>query len=308
MRKVLFVFLCVFLSLLTVFSLIFLPVQVKNANNEVESLEIWHIDCFEGGFGSRYSLLQSLGREYSNKAAVLISVKSHTVFSAEENFKKGIFPDLISYGNGLNLPYERLLAVKEKNYALPWCVGGYLLIFRKGITPEKVIISQQKYTLSKLAYSMHGVKLPIKAEISSEKAIYEFYADKTCALLGTQRDLFRLERKGIEVETEPIMEFSDLYQYVSICCEEKKLTLARSFIEFLLTKCTEGCLKGVGMLTSLGYLEKACDINLSVFNGVSFEYSTNSLISREQIEKLQKQSLDYEKEKESIKCALKRLK
>ncbi len=308
MRKVLFIFLSFFLTMITVFSLIFLPLKVKNKNEEINTLEIWHIDCFEGGFGSRYSLLQSLAREYSNNAKVILSVRSHTVYSAEENFKKEIFPDVISYGNGLNLPYERLLSVKDKEYALPWCSGGYLLISRKGVKANKVIISKQNFTIPKLALRMQGVTIPIKVELPSEKAIYEFYADKDCALLGTQRDLFRLERKNIDVDVTPLFAFNDLYQYFSICGNKEKLTLSRSFIEFILNKCEQGCLKKVGMLVNFGYSEKACDELLNCFFGGTFEYVTHPLISREQIEKLQKQVEDYEKEKESIKNALKRLK
>ncbi len=308
MRKVLFVFLSFFLILITAFSLIFLPLELKNKNEELKTLEVWHIDCFEGGFGSRYSLLQSLAREYSNKAKVILSVKNHTIYSAEQNFKKEIFPDVISYGNGLNLPYEKLLPVKDKEYALPWCSGGYLLIYRKGVKANKVIISKQKFTLPKLALYMQEVTIPIKVELSSEKAIYEFYADKDCALLGTQRDLFRLERKDIDVDVTPLFAFNDLYQYFSICGNEGNLTLSRSFIEFILDKCEQGCLKKVGMLMNVGYTERACDEVLNCFSDGEFDYITLPLISREQIEKLQKQVEEYEKEKESIKNALKRLK
>ena len=308
MRKVLFIFLCFFLTLLTLCSLFFLPREVEIDKEKSLALQSWHVDCFEGGFGSRSSLLQTIAREYSAKTKVTAFVSNHTIYSAEENFAKGIFPDLISYGNGLNLPYERLCLIKNKEYAMPWCSGGYILISHKGEPVKNLILSKQNYTLPELAIAMQEIKLPIKMQISASKAIYEFYADKSAALLGTQRDLFRIEGKGIDVEVIPITAFNDLYQFISIIGSDERVENSRAFIEFLLLRCNEGGLKKVGMLTADGYLQNSCDSLLNVFDGASFEYTTQPLISKEAIENLRKLASEYEKEEESIKCALKRLK
>ena len=308
MRKVLFVFLCFFLCVTTLFSLVFLPYEQKISDETARTLVIWNVDTFEGGFGSRTALLQSIGREYGVKKKITVFVSNHTVYSAEENFAKGIFPDVISYGNGLNLPYEKLLLIKDKEYALPWCLGGYVLISHKGESVKNVILSRQNYTLPELAIAMQAIKLQVELQISSLKAIYEFYSDKSSALLGTQRDLFRIEGKGMEVDVTPITVYNDLYQYVSIIGDEKNYANARTFIEFLLLKCSNGSLKKVGMLTANGYFQNSCDSVLSVFDTCSFEYSTQPFITRENIENLRKKAGEYEKEEESIKCALKRLK
>ena len=312
MKKVLFIFLCVFLSLFTLCSLLFLPAKSKENKGEAASLLIWHIDGFEGGVGSRLSVLKKIANEYMKNANVVMLVNAQTVNSAEENFKKGIYPDLISYSNGLNVPYDRLLSMpyeKDFEYAKPWCSGGYLIISRANERYENLIISQQLYTIPLLALNLSNVKAPIKSVTSSDKAIYEFYANKKSALLGTQRDLFRLQNKGISVEITPLRGFNDLYQYISVISSDKNYENCINFLNFLFTKCNQkGVINKIGMLTGKGYERELCDVVLSPFGGVKYEYVTYPLINRYTVEKLQKQALNFQKEEESIKNALKRLK
>ena len=312
MRKVLFIFCSVLLTLISLLSVIFLPTKSEIKENKKNVIEIWHIDGMEGGIGSRISVIQKCASAYMKKTKSVVRVISHTVYSAETSFKKGIYPDIISYSNGINLPYERLLSFSyagEKVYCASWCSGGYLLIQRKGEKITNLIISQQEYTIPMLAMNLSGVKIPIKDVISSNKAIYSFYADKSCALLGTQRDLFRLENKGIEIDVEALNGFNDLYQKISILCEEKKYSAVKDFLNYFLTYVkSDGALKNIGMLTDGGYYEKICNEKLAVYLHFSPEYTTQDLISREQLQKLQNQAINFDNEQESIKNALKRLK
>ncbi len=313
MKKVLFIFLCVFLCALTLFSLLFLPLPVKKGEDKGgDHLQIWHLDIFEGGTGSRLNCLKKIASEYMKKTGVLTIVSSHTIYSAEQNFKKGIYPDIISYSNGLDLPYDKLLSTPflgKREYAIPWCAGGYLLIKRKSVEVDGLIISKQEYTLPILAVVLSKIETPVKKIIDSDKAVNEFYANKNFALVGTQRDLFRLENKGVEVEVRALSGYNDIYQYASLVCESKKYQTAVEFLNFLLYKCeNSNILSSIGMLPNKGFSADICNEILKDFAGVEYEYGTQPLISRAQINALQKQAENYQNEEESIKNALKRLK
>ena len=311
MKKVLFIFLCAFLSVFSVLSLIFLPKKSEKKQTSVECLQIWHIDGFEGGVGSRLNYLKSIASEYSKQSSIVINVVSQTVYSSEEKFKKGIYPGIISYSNGLNLPYDNLLSLENgKNcYAKPWCMGGYLLISRKDQEYDKLIISNQAYTVPLLAVYLSNLQTPIGKIVESTKAVNEFYADKKSALVGTQRDIFRLQNKGIELQITALDGYNDLYQYVSIISNGQNYQNALSFVNYLLYKCNQTpALNKIAMLPPNGYLSSLCQQSLNCYDGVEIKYKTHELISRSQVEKLQKLALNYQNEKESIKNALKRLK
>ena len=312
MRKVLFIFCCFFCVIVTLISLLFSYPKKAQVESEKDYIEIWHVDLMEGGVGSRLSIINSYATVYMNTTNSVVRVISHTKYSMESNFEKGIYPDIISYSNGLALPYDRLFSFQidgEKVYATPWCLGGYLLIKRKDSIATQVIVSQQKYTLPLLAYHFSGVNLPLKCVSSSEKAIQDFYADKSSALLSTQRDIFRLERKGIEIEVMPLCEFNDLYQYLSLVGDKENYDNSVNFLSaFLRWLENSDKLKSVGMLTAKGYIDGVCEEKLAIFSGCRTIYATVPLITPSQIEKLQNQAINFNKEKESIKNTLKYLK
>ena len=62
------------------------------------------------------------------------------------------------------------------------------------------------------------------------------------------------------------------------------------------------------MLSKNGYIEGQCEEKLKIFVNSALEYRTLPLISKQQVQKLQKQAFSYDKEQESIKTALKHLK
>lgn len=309
MRKTLFIFLSIFLTVITLLTLIIFPKSDKSATNtQVKCLELWHLDMIEGGIGSRISLLKKVANNFSKNSGVLLSVKSQTPESVSENFSKGIYPDLISYSNGLNLPFERVCEIEKGEYAKCWCKGGYLYIARKNQRINGVIISAQEYALTLLAYYIEDIKMPIEIQVDSAKAIYHFYQRKDLALIGTQRDLFRLENKGIEVEVKQIEKFNDLYQYISIIYKDNNYTTAKSFINYLLYYCKqENALKNIGMLPGEGY-NQACNSILKVFLKNNTQYTTYPLLTLEGLKNLQNLCKNYQTNAQSIKNALKRLK
>ena len=171
-----------------------------------------------------------------------------------------------------------------------------------------IIISNQEYAISLLSYYIEDLKLPIIGEFKSTDAIYNFYSNKNSALLGTQRDLFRLQNKGIEVEVKHLSRFNDLNQYISILSNKNNYSESKKFITYLLQYCKQnGALENIGMLTANGYTN-ACNSLLNIFNLNQAEYTTNALLSSEQLKNLKNMCKNYQTNAESIKNALKRLK
>lgn len=114
------------------------PPQIKIA-------ELWHVDMFEGGSGSRSEFLRQRAIEYENlKKGNYILVKSMTYEQIINNLIEGNFPDMFSYGMGLGAEilseiaafegniavYDNLLTsgvLENKVFAVPWCAGSYII-------------------------------------------------------------------------------------------------------------------------------------------------------------------------------------
>ena len=308
MRKVLFIFLCVFLSLVTFLSLLFLPKKAEQEDiDRVESLEIWHIDMIEGGIGSRTTFLKKVAKKFSEITGIVVRVTLQTPTSVAENLKNNHFPDLISYSAGLDLPYDKIAKINGDSYAECWCKGGYLLISRKNQEIKGVLISEQEYTLGLLAYYMAEINIPIINQANSAEAIYYFYNNKNCALLGTQRDLFRLQNKGYDLQVKALSRFNDIKQYISIISSGNNYNSSKNFINYLLSYTNEkGALESIGMLTANGYND-SCNLVLDIFNGITEEYTTYALFSKEQLENIKNMCKNYQTNAKSIKNMLKRL-
>ena len=90
MKKMLFIFLCAFLFLVTLTSLLIFPTKKNQDLKQDKAIVIWHVDGFEGGIGSRLNCLKKIAVEYMKKTKTIVSVNLQTVNSSEENFKKGI--------------------------------------------------------------------------------------------------------------------------------------------------------------------------------------------------------------------------
>lgn len=329
MRKLPFCFLC-FVSFLGACLILFFcfPKTEKTEEKQTTYLELWHIDTFEGGIGSRKAFLEKVAAAYSKKSDTVITVLFHTAYSAERNFEKNVYPDMVSYGSGVSLPYHRLVSLKNtkkannngktesggarhggNEYAAAWCAGGYVRITRGGTTPDGLIISEQERALSLLAVRLSGETLPVKQTVSSDKAIYSFYADKKAALVGTQRDLFRLENKMTDIEVKPYYGYNDLYQYVSILsADDKKAEKCKYFIDYLLGDEVGKKLDEIGMARVLknGQILPGAH-PLDCFGG-SYSYALPAFADYKTIERLKSLALSYESNAESIKSALKYLK
>lgn len=229
---------------------------------------VWQIDTFEGGVGSRRQFLANRAKEFSQKnKGVLFLVTSHTNESAENNFKNGVFPDILSFGCGASFPSAEMLgenlyfsggSIGEKTFATPWCRGSYFLIKHGKFSSEKgeaskilssVIVSKGEYTLPLMTTFLEGFSINGLKILTPINAYKEFTLGKTPYLLGTQRDIARLRSRGENFSYTPLNSFCDLYQYAAVTTTSpEKKTVAENFLNYLINNDCQNKLKDIFMM------------------------------------------------------------
>ena len=226
-------------------------------------ITLWQIDSFEGGVGSRKQFLLKIARDFEKQhSGVLVMVKNYTKDGAEENFNNGIFPDMVSFGNGVCVAGMSELNVKNsasggviggKTYATAWCRGGYVLIENKEEVKnvnEKMVVSQGEYTQPLLAVGFEKLEINDYEILKPFDAYVKFVSGKVKYLLGTQRDVNRLITRGMQVEIKPLNNYNDLYQYVCITSKDSlKAYYAQEFINFLILEKSQKQLDKIGMFS-----------------------------------------------------------
>ena len=253
------------------FSIAIFPSLIRKENHFTAPeykgiITIWQIDSFEGGTGSRKQFLLKVARSYERQnSGLLIMVIDHTFESVKEALNNGEYPDIISYGNGVLLSGIQPLnsseffkggAIDKTIYALPWCRGGYCLI-RKGQTEIENGAILDKITLSKTEYNQPALALYLSQFRAKEyvvksplDAYVDFVGGKSDYLLGTQRDIIRLSNRGVDFSITPLIEYNDLYQYVSVMAKsDERIYYAKDFINYLLSSKVQQMLKDIGMLS-----------------------------------------------------------
>ncbi len=234
---------------------------IKSEYNGI--ITMWQIDGFEGGSGSRKQFLLSVAREFEKQnLGVLLMVTNHTFNSAEQNMKKGIYPDIISYSNGLDIKNIIPISTQKiagggkvgnKVYSTAWCRGGYLLIKNLDLVDKEqnsIIVSEGTYTQPLLAMHLEGFEFDSIEVLSPMEAYTKFTLGKNSYLLGTQRDVVRLTNRGLNFSATPLTRFNDLYQYVSLTSTDSaKRIYARRFIEFLLSDKVQEKLNKINLLS-----------------------------------------------------------
>lgn len=251
------------------FSLFFIHPKLKtNTQNSSMRykgvLQIWNIDTFEGGKGSRTSFLQNVAKTFEKKhQGVFVLVITHTVNSAKEALHRGERPDLLSYGTSCDFvadiarPIENMsykaATMRGKCYAYPWAVGQYMLISFENnfenILPENTVLSSNKNALTVVA----GVAMGLTGNFTlqeSTTAYNNFVNKKFKYLLGTQRDVARLMSRNLSFYIQPITNFSNLQQYISITTADKgRIASCQSYIELLLSQEIQKKLSQIGMMS-----------------------------------------------------------
>ena len=264
--------------------LIFITIPfIKSAKSPFEDskesykgiVEIWQIDTFEGWVGSRTSFLRNVASSFTKShPSVLFLVSSHTVNSAKNLIEKGKLPDVISYGGNcidlqgkiINLKGYSLRdgGVLDKNrYMLAWCKGGYFEIKHKTQNDiKRVIVSEGEYNSGMVAKAFSNYsKFSGESYLPSE-AFNEFLLDKSSLLIGTQRDVIRLKNREIQVDITPILNYCDLYQYLSVVDKgDIKNQYSLQFVSYLLSEKIQSTLTKIGMTScTYGNLYESGDI------------------------------------------------
>lgn len=246
--------------------------QTNNLDKESEYkgiITLWQIDCFEGGKGSRKQFLLKVARDFEKKnQGVLIMVINHTTTSAEQAFSDGEYPDLISFGNGLDVKNLQKFVVDraipsgkivDKTYATAWCRGGYVLIKNpnaKDLLEDTIIVSQGEYTQPLVALMLEGIEFDKVQVYNPMDAYVKFTQGKITHFLGTQRDIVRLKNRGMQVESTPLTQFNDLYQYIALTAtEQNKIVYAKRFIDYLLSSKVQQSLNEICMLSPFEIVE-----------------------------------------------------
>ncbi len=314
-------FICLILTIVIVFITVFaLNDKTNNKDNlEFNTIEIWQVDTFEGGIGSRASFLKSVAKEYEKKnKMVLFSVRQMTLEGTIKALKDGSVPDIISYGVGLSeiKPYLKEITAKiespfteseeGKVLAVGWAYGLYVKIDKKGQKGEKLIVSQNTFTQPLFSYYYNNLEYDEIEVLPPKDAYSKFNLSKNCSLLGTQRDLFRLSQKSVEIDFEPLGGFSDLIQYVSILSKEtKKLKILNEFVELLFGEIQEKIPSSIGLIP-VSNLSKIVDNEvIGTLIGVKIDKTISVFTKNEALFSLQRDAFYNIKNNEFLKVIAK---
>ncbi len=270
----------VLFSAILIFSPLYLPKINAGASTDDKNiivLNIWQIDNFEGGQGSRTGYLQRIGDDFrAENSNVFIKVNSVSSESIATNLNNGNIPDMISYGAGIT-GLENYLS-GEAPY-VTWCRGGYCILAVDesadftDISPLNTVINSGKDNLTgavALLCGLNGAK-----EDNPTSAYLKLIGQKYKYLLGTQRDIFRLKTRNTPFKVFPVNVFNDLYQDISITTNDDiKRDMSERFIKFLIGK--SGNLESVGLMHDD---VKIYNDEMSAMENIDFKYTIKCPIS-----------------------------
>ena len=286
-------------------------------------LTVWQVDSFEGGVGSRKQFLLKVARAFEKKnAGVLVMVIDRTAESVKESLEKGEYPDMISYGCGVEIYGFTELENKgvnkggyigEKVYATPWCRGGYTLIANPKFATEipdridNLLVSCGEYNSPLTSLVLEGISVGQITIKTPMNAYVQFVSNNTPYFLGTQRDINRLERRGFEYVSKPLKEYSDLYQYISVTSTDNlKSYYSKKFVDFLTDKQTQQSLSEIGMF-SVNYLVEYQNEQLQSMQNTSINHTVSAFIHKSELLELSKNSLLYLQGEKSAEIKIKNM-
>lgn len=135
-------------------------------------------------------------------------------------------------------------------------VHTYSITFGVGEHVSALDAFSRKFTSSSVVTLAESGIVDKNYNLQSPYSAYEaFVLGKANMLLGTQRDVFRMQNResaGKEIGAlyEPIKEFTDLVQYVGVLANEKvKRALCADFISFVLQPACQKMLASIGMFS-----------------------------------------------------------
>ena len=305
MKKISTVIFAVICVVITLLSLIFFKPKINNANTTENRviLNLWHIDSFEGGTGSRATFLKNVGNEYTAKNKnTLISVALLTVEGANKLIESGTYPDMISYGAcGLNIAsrvnkldgFDVLDGgiMYKKRVAVSWCRGSYFHIKRGN--GKNAFISENVYNSSVVATALNNFSFTNYEVVDVSTAYRNFISQKNSEMIGTQRDVIKLINANVEFTATPLHSFNDLFQYISVTtANENRAVKCKSFIKYLLSEDTQKKLTQIKMFSPI-YSGLYTDIeSFKKAENVACEYTVYCLATNEEIDKIKRAGLE----------------
>ena len=297
-------------------------------------IEVWNVDSFEGGTGSKRTFLENAAKAFQQEnKGTFVYVRNLTEQECVNLLASGSVPNLIScsygvaekikeyccaYANINKNIYSNFLEAGTINgnvYGLPWCTGFYCLIstqaklqragkggqnlneiafsagyeYKVGKTTKKsdsLIFGTSDYLMPKTALDAYNKARSIQTntqdkytQTKSQYSAYSlFLANSATILLGTQRDICRMENrvsqgKVSDVIFLPLLEWTDLVQFMFVCKSENKLakSYAEKFACFLTESKMQKSLQKIGLFPicsekELSYSGVMLDILLENFS------------------------------------------
>lgn len=206
----------------------------KKPSINTKIYNVWHIETFEGGGKSRISYLNTIARKLEKEnPGVLFAVKQIEPTELESLLTTQT-PDIFSFGYGVGkivLPHLKELdstfnirdelvesgTFNNKLYALAYIVSGYAFFEHNG-NYNKFLCGTNSYTKPENIYN--DLNLTPAKQQSQYQAYQDFVNTKNTKLLGTARDVFRVQNLNkigrINASILPVETYTDLIQYIGL--------------------------------------------------------------------------------------------
>ncbi len=258
----------------------FNPQKSNAENNDKSVLQLWQIDSFEGGKGSRADYLQKKANAFSKEYGAYVTVTALSAEAAVLNLENGNIPDLISYGAGI-CGLESYIGSFTT-----WCHGGYCLLAVDGnadftdVNAENTVINSGKNNYTAAAAMFYGLQ---NAEYEKPSGAYvKLINGDYKYLLGTQRDIFRLKTRGVGFTVKPVTEFNDLYQNISVVDKSANFSVAQRFVGYLMSHRDD--VNKLGLMTESSGLY---DDEMKVMEGLDYECKVVAPVNKQTKERLE---------------------
>ncbi len=258
----------------------FKPQKSNAENNDKSVLQLWQIDSFEGGKGSRADYLQKKANAFSKEYGAYVTVTALSAEAAVLNLENGNIPDLISYGAGI-CGLESYIGSFTT-----WCHGGYCLLAVDAnadftdVNAENTVINSGKNNYTSAAAMFYGLQ---NAEYEKPSGAYvKLINGDYKYLLGTQRDIFRLKTRGVGFTVKPVTEFNDLYQNISVVDKSANISVAQRFVGYLMSHRDD--VNKLGLMTESSGLY---DDEMKVMEGLDYECKVVAPVNKQTKERLE---------------------
>ncbi len=281
-------------------------------------LELWNVDTFEGGTGSKSGFLESVALEFEKRnKGIFVLVRNMEPEEMESRLALGEMPDMFSFSRVVAKRVQGFLTELEENtnvrevlissgktsqnelLCLPWCMSGYAIMSsgarlgettitdpnlfsdiynlgfektlkkstkvvcsvafgeKKGHAPERAIVEEAK--IKGVSFSKNNLSvLSGVRNLTPYGAYHEWAVGHSVALVGTARDLVRLETreksgKEANMQVYCLSYFTDMVQYIGVTKVEnsEKQKYSEAFSNLLTSECIQEMISSIGLFPVL---------------------------------------------------------